>query len=217
MRREMLERLHYNHLGIVKTKLKAENSVYWPMIGKEIVSMIANCDTCITFQRRNQKEPLMPLEIPSGAWENVTADLFVIHGKDYLLIVDRYSSYPEVVELRSTTSQTIIGHCQHIFFRFGITDTIFSDNGPQFGNADFKMFARKWGIKVVTSSPEHAQSNGFIERQVQTIKQVIKKAIFDNKNLCLLEYRKTAISCRLLSSSQLLFNRNIRGLLQPAG
>ena len=39
-----------------------------------------------------------------------------------------------------------------------------------------KNFASEWKIDVVTPSPHYPKSNGFIERNVQTIEQLLKKA-----------------------------------------
>ena len=46
-----------------------------------------------------RKEPLKPHERP---WQKVGTDLFDWKGKPHLVIVDYYSRYPEVAELRNT-------------------------------------------------------------------------------------------------------------------
>ena len=52
-----------------------------------------------------------------------------------------------------------------------------SDNGPHFSSGQFKQFVTGWGIDHVTSSPTFPQSNGFIERQVRTVNQVMMKTL----------------------------------------
>ena len=85
-------------------------------------------------------------------------------GRDYLLVVDSFSSYPEVALLKS------------ICARHGIPEKLITDNGPQFSSRNFKAFVTSWKVKHVTSSPRYPQSNGHAERAVQTIKNILKKA-----------------------------------------
>ena len=51
-----------------------------------------------------------------------------------------------------------------------------SDNGPRYDSAEVSHFAKEWGFKHVTSSPRFPQSNGEVERGVQTVKNLLQKA-----------------------------------------
>lgn len=55
MRKEMLNKLHYNHMGIEKTKLRAREIIFWPGMTTQIEDKISNCDICIRFQKANGK------------------------------------------------------------------------------------------------------------------------------------------------------------------
>ncbi len=76
-----------------------------------------------------------------------------------------------------------------------------SDNGPQYASREFKAFAREWEFDHVTSSPYFAQSNGFIERMVGTVKNVLKKAKESriDLQLALLCLRSTPVDNKLPS------------------
>ena len=50
----------------------------------------------------------MPTSLPDHPWQKVGSDLFALKGANYLIVVDYFSRYPEVVQLKSTTSQSII-------------------------------------------------------------------------------------------------------------
>jgi hypothetical protein len=78
-----------------------------------------------------------------------------------------------------------------------------------------KEFAREWNFKHETSSPYWPQSNGMVERHIQTIKRMLKKVDDDGKdpNLALLEYRNTPIDVNISSPNDIMFNRKIRGLI----
>ena len=47
---------------------------------------------------------------------------------------------------------------------------------PPFSSKEFNSFLSGLGIKHTTSSPNYPQSNGFIERQIQTVKRLMEKA-----------------------------------------
>ena len=51
-----------------------------------------------------------------------------------------------------------------------------SDNGGNYDCANYRNFAESWAFEYVTSSPHYSQSNGFIERSIQTVKLPLKKA-----------------------------------------
>lgn len=67
----------------------------------------------------------------------------------------------------------------------------------------------------MTSSPGFAQSNGQIERTIQSVKNVLKKSHESNSDpyLCMLEFINTPLSASLPSSAQLLYSRKLRGVI----
>ena len=74
----------------------------------EIKDLISSCDTCNAFCNKQVKEPMMPYDIPDLPWQKLGADLFELHGKMYLIIVDYYSKFIECDELQAPTSNNVI-------------------------------------------------------------------------------------------------------------
>lgn len=215
MRAEVLKKLHYNHLGIEKTKNRAREIIYWPLMNKQIEDMITNCDICVKYKKNNVKEPLMPKNIPKAPWEMIGLDFFHFRNAEYLLVVDYFSKYVEIVRMETTTSSKMIEILKNTFSRLGIPHTVCSDNGPQFSSGTFKMFANQWGFRHVTSSPCWPQSNGMSERYVQTIKNILRK-VHDNDrdiDIAMLEYRNTPIDRELPSPNEIMFGHKMRGIL----
>ncbi|XP_037503251.1 uncharacterized protein LOC119378078 [Rhipicephalus sanguineus] len=68
-------------------------------------------------------------------------------------------------------------------------------------------FAKHYGFRHITSSPNYPQSNGEVERMVRTVKELFEKA--DDPFLALLSYRDTAGVTRF-SPAQLLMGRSLR-------
>ena len=102
-----------------------------------------------------------------------------------------------------------------IFARFGVSDTVVTDNGPQFSGADFAGFAQSWGFEHITSSPRFAQSNGKAENAVKTVKRLFRKCKIDNTSefIALLNWRNTPSEGIEVSPAQRLFGRRCRTLL----
>lgn len=132
--------------------------------------------------------------LPSLPWSKVATDLFEFDGFHYLIMVDYNSNFIEVASLKhDTTTRNVIKHQRENITRYGIFDTLISDNGPQYTSAEFKSFVASYGIEHVTSSPLYAQSNGLGETSVQTVKILMKKCLEsgDDVYLALLDLRNT--------------------------
>ena len=214
MRGEMLIKLHESHLGMEKCKARARSIMYWPGMGRDIEETISRCLTCAKYKPANPREPLIPHEIPQRPWSKLGMDIFTFRGKDYLLVVDYYSKFPEVCHLAAKTATCVISHLKTCFARHGIPDTVIADNMP-FGSREFTRFADEWGFEVKTSSPHHPASNGQSERSVGTIKQLMRKAAEEGRDihLAMLEYRNTPISGLEYSPAQLLMSRMLKDKL----
>ena len=224
LQHEMLKVLHESHLGMVKTKQLAKESVFWPGMSSQIEDKISRCEICQSFRNLQHVEPLVSHKIPELPFNKVGVDLFQIENMHFLVLVDYYSKYPEVVELQHTDSKTTITALKHIFARHGIPETIVSDNGPQFTSQEYHKFKNEYNFKQAYTSPQHPQSNGQIERFVQTTTKMIKKAMRTGNDyaLALLNYRNTPIDKLNASPAQLLMGRRlnskiptIKKLLEP--
>jgi len=155
-----------------------------------------------------RREPLIRSSLPANPWETVAADLFELKGISYLLVVDYFSRFPEVVKLTSTTSTAIIQALKAIFSLHGIPTVFRSDNGPQFVSTDIKHFTESYSFTQITSSPKYPQSNGLVERMVQTVKGLLSNS--SDHYLALLSYIITLLPwCKLLPA-ELLVGRKVR-------
>ena len=207
MRLDILDRVHEGHLGIVKCRDRAKNSVWWPGVSAQIKSMVENCQTCARH-REQRPEPLIPTACPDRPWQRIAADLFQLKNLVYLLVVDYFSRYVEVINLQKSTQSTdIVRALKAIFARHGIPEELRSDNGPQFSSAEFTQFSKEWGFKHNTSSPRFPQANGEAERAVKTVKSILKKEKDPAK--ALLAYRSTPLTSGF-SPAELLMGRRLR-------
>ena len=162
--------------------------------------MVENCKSC-QLNRADTAEPLKPSPLPDRPWQKVAVDLCEHKKYTYVVIVDYYSLYIEVLSCSETT-QSVVQAMKATFARHGIPEIVRCDNRPQFVSREFQSFASEYGFTAITSSPRYPRSNGEAERAVQTAKSLIKKN--DDLYLGLLAYRATPLQNGLSPAEMLM-------------
>ena len=216
MKTEYLKRIHEGHLGISKCQARAKECLYWNGMMKDITEYIGDCRECLLNARTYPSEPMMPYPTPSSPWQQISSDLFELDGEKYVLVADSFSKMPFVKYLgQNTSSRAVINFLEELFSVHGQCQILHSDNGPQYSSLEFKKFVEEWDIVHITSSPRYAQSNGFIEKMVGVVKNIIKKAKMSKSNIhkALLAYRACPLSNGMKSPAELLFHRKIANSL----
>lgn len=225
LRARVLETLHEGHLGTVKMKSLARSYVWWPGIDKQIEDITKSCSGCHKCHNAPPQVPLHPWEWPSAPWQRVHIDFAgPFMDSMFLIAVDAHSKWPEVVLMKSTTSEKTVTALRSIFSRNGLPEQIVSDNGPQYTSEEFSKFMKKNGIKHFKSAPYHPATNGLAERFVQTFKKSIKAMEKEDMSLqhkvdnFLFGYRNAVHATTNQTPAMLFMNRNLRSridLLKP--
>ena len=132
LQQKAIDIAHDTHPGLVKTKALLREKIWFPGIDRLVKETIDRCIPCQATGQPNPPEPLQMSDMPQGPWEKVHADFYgPLPSGEYLLIVlDRYSRYPEVEIVRSTKASSIIPKFDKIFATHGIPITMTTDNGP---------------------------------------------------------------------------------------
>jgi hypothetical protein len=98
--------------------------------------------------------------------------------KFVLLATDYFTKWVEAIPLKKVTSENTVEFVkEHIIYRFGIPQTITTDQGAQFVSLEFREFAESMGIKLLNSSPYYAQANGQVEASNKIMIKLIQKKI----------------------------------------
>ena len=136
---------------------------------------------------------------------------FYHNSKLYLIVCDYFSKFPFIFQTKSTSFANIKDQLEEPFGLEGTPDEIMSDNGPPFSSKEFKTFLSGLGIKHTTSSPNYPQSNGFIERQIQTVKRLMEKANSTGRSFkeTLTGLRATPITEGMSSPAEILHGRSL--------
>ncbi|XP_038063231.1 uncharacterized protein K02A2.6-like [Patiria miniata] len=209
MQQEMLEKLHEGHHGVTKSRLRANQAIWWPGIGTDIAQHIQQCEFCREKQPAQKAEPLMSTPLPQRAWQRIACDLAELKGKVYLVIVDYYSRWIEIHHLVKTTALAVINFMKTTFARYGIPEVVVSDNGPQF-LGEFQQFAREFGFNHITTSPHYPQANGQAEKAVHVAKSILRQP---DPIRALMTYRATPLPSLGVSPASLMMGRELRTTL----
>ena len=133
-----------------------------------IKMMVKRCAVCQESRTEHRQQPLLAHDVPSTPFTKVASDLFQIKGDNYLLVTDYHSKFYLVEKLHSKTSSSIANKSAQWFSMFGTPLEIVTDNGLQYVDQPYEDTCSKWNIKHTTTSPRYPQSNGLIERQVNS-------------------------------------------------
>src|SRR5690606_25726391 len=209
---------HANHMGIHSTIERAKESIFWPGMVTDLTNFVQRCETCNSMGPAQQKEPILPTEVPTRPWQLLSCDLFEptgMRGSYYMVLSDAYSNYFELNRLSSSATKPVVNALAQHFARHGIPEELRTDNGPCFASSEFRQFMNSWKIRHVTTSPHYHRANGLAESAVKIAQNLLLKANKENRdvNLALLEFRNTPTSATRLSPAQRLFGRRTRTLL----
>jgi len=64
--------------------------------------------------------------------QKVAVDLCEVKKEKYLVIMDYFSKWIEILHMPDTNAERVIGKMKVVFARYGIVEEVVSDNGPPF-------------------------------------------------------------------------------------
>ncbi|XP_058033127.1 uncharacterized protein K02A2.6-like, partial [Ahaetulla prasina] len=174
LRERVLDLLHEGHPGIVRMKGLARSYVWWPLMDSEIAERVGKCQACQESRPLPPTAPVREWEKPQGPWSRIHIDFAgPFHGQTFLVVVDAFSKWLEIILMRSMTAEAVIAALRHLFATHGLPDTLVSDNGPQFTATQFEEYLADEGIRHALSAPFHPASNGLAERSVRSAKEAL--------------------------------------------
>jgi transposase InsO family protein len=101
---------------------------------------------------------------------------------DLLVAIDKFSKWVEVHQITNLRAEQAVIFFTDIIYRFGVPNSIITDNGSQFTGRKFLEFCDKHHIRVDWAAIAHPQTNGQVERANGMILQGLKPRIFDRLN-----------------------------------
>ena len=218
LRQTCLTALHAAHQGTSSMSARAQTSIFWPGITKDIATTRSQCATC---NGNAPSQPAMPSTTPADPeypFQHICADYFHHGGVTYLVLVDRYSNWP-VVTISKNGADGLLRTLRDTFSTFGIPDTLTSGGGPEFAAHTTRDFLIAWSVHHRVASAYNPHGNCRAEVAVKSIKRLISGntgpggSLTDSFHQALLQYRNGPSADTGMSPAQCLFGRATRDLI----
>ncbi|XP_020081387.1 uncharacterized protein LOC109705035 [Ananas comosus] len=119
-------------------------------------------------------------------------------GHKFLIVaIDYFTKWVEARPTRLVTQKEIIDFVEdHIIHRFGISETVTTDQGTMFMGGQFVRFIESRKIKLLHSSPYYAQANGQVEATNKIIINLMKRHIGKYPRKCNEKLSEVLWACR---------------------
>jgi hypothetical protein len=159
------------------------NYYYWPMILDDCFKYYKGCQECQKFGsiQRVLTSTMNPIIKPWSfrGWAiDLIGHIYTPSSKGHkfvLVAIDYSTKWVEDIPIKIVTTSNMVDFVnEHIVYRFGIPQTITTDQGSQFTLGEFEEYANSLGIKLLNSSPYYAQANGQAELVNEGIIKLIK-------------------------------------------
>jgi len=186
---EGLCRLHCGAQTMATKVLRAE--YYWPTIREDCNEYVKVCKKCQVFGSLNHI-PSHELQGIVSPWPFAKWGMEILgpfplgRGQTKFLIVavDYFTKWIEAKAFTKITTQQVQTFVwKNIFCRFCIPYAIITDNDRQFIDKKLMEFYADLGVKSMTTSVEHPQSNGQAESANKVILSQLKRRLGSAKGL----------------------------------
>ena len=162
--------------------------------------------------------------VPTYPFEAIAADYCDFVDHHYLIVVDRFSNWPEIIKVvnnsNNSGSSGLIKSLGRYFSTFGVPEEMSSDGGPEFTARETEDFLTRWGIKHRLSSAYHPRSNGRAEVAVKSMKRLLSDNVTGSGELntdvftrAILQFRNTPDPENGISPAEVIFGRPLRDAL----
>ena len=177
-RGEVLQEAHSGHPGIVRTKRLLRETYWWPGMAGEVDHLVKHCGPCQWSEKSNLPPPSKGYVIPQATSPGAQWDIDITgpfyNGRFLIVAIDNCSKFPEVLDTKSISSETVINWLSGVFARYGNPDAVLTDNGTQFVSKEFRDFLKSLDIHHYTSPVYHPRENGRVEAFNKVLKQGIQ-------------------------------------------
>ena len=169
---------------------------------------------------------MIPMPIIGEPFKRVAMDIVgplpkTSSGKQFILVVSDYATrYPKAFPLSTISAPAVAEKLVELFSCHGVPAEILTDQGANFTSLLLQEIYRLIGVKAITTSPYHPQTDGLVERFNKTLKLMLKKVLEKERRawdkmlpLVLFAYREVPQESTGFSPFELIYSRDVRGPL----
>ncbi|CAI6357977.1 unnamed protein product [Macrosiphum euphorbiae] len=156
-----------------------ESRMFWPNIYSEVCNFIKECDICQKVNPAVLKAvpELQPVTVPTTVMKQIGIDIATLpevnQNKYIIVAIDYFSKWSEIKAVQNKTAETVTRFLFHLICRHSCMSIQINDQGREFVNQVSDRLHVFTGTKQRITSAYHPQSNGLVERQNRTIKNMI--------------------------------------------
>ncbi len=212
------------HLGVSKTISKVKQKFYWPGVQTDVRSYVAGCETC-----SKRKGPIprkrAPMKIVRSGYpfERIAIDILgelpqTANGYKYILVIsDYFTKWTEALPLPNMEACTVAKVLvDEVLCRYGVPQTIHSDQGRQFESNLFQEMCKLFDIEKTRTTPYHPQSDGMVERFNRTLATMLTAYVSTNQRdwddqlpYVMMAYRSSEHETTGMSPNMLMLGREV--------
>jgi transposase InsO family protein len=162
---------------------------YWPTAVADATRIVRSCQGC-QFYARQMRLPAQALQTIPITWPFAMCGLDLVGPlqkapgsfSHLLVAIDKFSKWIEVRPLTSIRSEQAVAFFTNIIHRFGVPNSIITNNGTQFTGKKFLDFCEDHHICVDWAAVAHPMTNGQVERANGMILEGLKPRIYNDLN-----------------------------------
>ena len=128
--------------------LRSQNSVWWPKFSEDVQSVRDACAVCRRNAPSQPQLPSVPPPNPDYPMQLIATDYFNYAGKNYLVIVDRYSGWPVVRLCKDETAKELVRALREFFCRYGVPEQLGPDSGSVYTLSTTQGFLKTWWSSI---------------------------------------------------------------------
>ncbi|KAJ8965935.1 hypothetical protein NQ317_006338 [Molorchus minor] len=152
-----------------------------PGCGKQVGAYIKKCLICLqTKGRQVQPHAALRPHTATAPFQKISIDILGPYpetktkNRYVILVSDIFTKWVEAKAYPLVNAKDVIKFLDaEIIPRFGVPNTIISDNGPQFIAANYENWARRLNINLLRVAIYHQRANP-VERRVQEFKKLMR-------------------------------------------
>ena len=181
--REMHDNPLGGHLGMNRTYDRMKLFTTWPGMKKDLEEYVRQCEIC-QKNKITQDKTKLPMKVttpPEIVWEKFALGIVgplsqTIDGNIYVLTFqDELSKFTSAVLIGQQDAMSIArAFVEEIILKFGIPQTVLTDQGYNFMSDVFENVCKILKIKKIKFTAYHPQTNGALERTHRVLVEYLR-------------------------------------------